>query len=107
MKSLPANEETRKFTFGVFDLNQDGQLSAGELFLFHKYAAIFQSFAKGGIHLVYFRNLDFDVQAQIHQFEIAVFKEEQAQFNDLQRWMRSRVKFAELGLNWLQFSSWF
>ena len=40
-------------------------------------------------------------------FEMALFKEEQYQFNELQRWMRNRVKFYELGLNFLQFGAWF
>ena len=62
---------------------------------------------KGGIHLVYSRNMDFDISTQIGSFEMALFKEEQYQFNELQRWMRNRVKFYELGLNFLQFGSWF
>ncbi len=41
MKLLPANVDSRKAVFGIYDLNEDGQISAGELFLFHKFAAFF------------------------------------------------------------------
>lgn len=106
-KSLPANEDSRNAVFGIYDLNEDDQISAGELFLFHKWSIFFQDMTKGGIHLVYSRNMDFDTATQMGSFEMALFKEEQYQFNELQRWMRNRVKFYELGLNFLQFGAWF
>jgi Ca2+-binding EF-hand superfamily protein len=40
-KELPPNEDIRKFTFGIYDINEDGKISAGELFLFHKFACFF------------------------------------------------------------------
>lgn len=82
-KSLPANEDSRNAVFGIYDLNEDDQISAGELFLFHKWAIFFQDMTKGGIHLVYSRNMDFDTATQMGSFEMALFKEEQYQFNEL------------------------
>jgi hypothetical protein len=76
MKDLHVNEKARRDTFGIFDVDEDGVLSAGELFMFHKFSIFFQQLIKGGIHLIYSRNLELDIPEQAGMFEIALFKEE-------------------------------
>lgn len=58
------NPEARKISFQIFDQNEDGQINGGELFLFFKFATFYKSMLKGAVHLLYQRNLDFDLKVQ-------------------------------------------
>ena len=76
MKKLPENEDGRKFTYNIFDINEDEKMNGGEMFLFYKYAAFFKQMTRGDVHLLYQRNLEFHVPTQTGNFEIGLFKEE-------------------------------
>lgn len=105
-KSLPESEDARKFAYQIYDLDETNSMNGGELFLFFKFAYFFKQLTQSNIHLIYQRNIDFDLHAQLADFEMGLFKEEFYEFEELQRWLRDNNK-QDFGLNYLEFASWF
>jgi len=64
-KRLPENEDARKFAYQIHDIDQDGKLNAGEMFLFFKFAYLFKQMTTENVHLLFQRNLDFQLDAQL------------------------------------------
>lgn len=58
------------------------------------------------VHLLFQRNLQFNLEQQLGQFDIGLFKEEKYRFEELQDWL-SKTNNQELGINYLEWSSWF
>lgn len=75
-KVRSANEKTRKFTFQIFDFDEDDQLNSGELYLLFKYSYFFNSLVQNNIHLIKKVDLNFDMASQLGNFEMALLKEE-------------------------------
>ncbi len=90
----------------MHDQDQDNALNPGEMFNFFKFAYIFKQMTTENVHLLFQRNLDFQLDQQLGQFDIGIFKEEKYRFEELQDWLR-KSNAQELGLNYLEFASWF
>lgn len=76
------------------------------MFLFFKWSYIFKQMTTDNVHLLFQRNLQFNLEQQLGQFDIGLFKEEKYRFEELQDWL-SKTNNQELGINYLQWSSWF
>ena len=75
-KTLPENTDARKFAMHVYDTNEDKKMQGGEMYLFFKFATFFKSLTRSGVHLIYQRNLNFDVPSATGNFIVGLFKEE-------------------------------
>ena len=105
-KTVPESEDARRYAFQIHELDQDNKLNAGELFNFFKWAYIFKQMTTENVHLLFQRNLDFHLQSQFGQFDIGIFKEEEYRYREMEDWL-VKSNAQEVGLNYIQFSSWF
>lgn len=76
-------------------------MQGGEMFNFLKFAVFFKQMTRGGVHLIYQRNLEFNIPTQVGTFEMALFKQELFEFEQLQIYMKNRVRNSDIGINWL------
>lgn len=77
------------------------------MFNFLKYAVFYSTMLRSGVHLIYQRNLEFHTPTNLGNFEIGLFKAELYMFEDLQKYLSTRYRLGDLGINWLQFAAWF